>query len=60
MMSLAPLFRTPHALAPMHALLAESRSTHPLLDMARYARDLENGFLRFPRDYETGADAACR
>ena len=44
----------------MHALLAESRSTHPLLEMARSARDLENGFLRFLRHYETAAEAASR
>jgi len=45
MMSVADLFRTRGRLAPMHALLAESRSTYPRIDVARYARDLEDGFL---------------
>ena len=50
----------PRALATVRARLAENRSTYPLFDMARYARDLEDGLLRLWRDYETGAEAASR
>jgi predicted O-linked N-acetylglucosamine transferase (SPINDLY family) len=50
----------PGALASVRARLVENRSTYPLFDMARYARDLEDGLLRLWRDYETGAEAASR
>jgi predicted O-linked N-acetylglucosamine transferase (SPINDLY family) len=50
----------PRALAAVRVRLAENRATYPLFDMARYARDLEEGLLRLWRDYETGADTASR
>ena len=50
----------PRALATVRARLVENRATYPLFDMARYARDLEDGLLRLWRDYETGADTASR
>jgi len=50
----------PRALAAVRVRLAENRATYPLFDMARYARDLEDGLLRLWRDYETGADTASR
>jgi protein O-GlcNAc transferase len=50
----------PGALASVRERLAENRPTFPLFDMARYARDLEDGLLRVWRDYETGAETASR
>ena len=50
----------PSALASVRARLVENRATYPLFDMARYARDLEDGLLRIWHDYETGTDTASR
>ena len=54
------LAREPGRLAALRTRLGENRLTQPLLDMARYARDFEDGLLRVWRDYEAGADAASR
>lgn len=50
----------PAVLASVRARLSENRSTYPLFDMARYARELEDGLLRLWKDYETGVAAASR
>jgi protein O-GlcNAc transferase len=54
------LAEDPRALAAVRERLAENRSTYPLFDMERYARDLEDGLLRVWRDYETRAETASR
>jgi protein O-GlcNAc transferase len=54
------LARAPRQLAALRTRLAQNRHTQPLFDMARYARDLEDGLLCIWRDYETGAEAASR
>jgi len=52
------LAREPAALASVRARLSENRSTYPLFDMTRYARELEDGLLRLWRDYENDVSAA--
>jgi protein O-GlcNAc transferase len=54
------LAREPGALASVRTRLAENRSTYPLFDMPRYARDFEDGLLRIWDDYATGVAAASR
>jgi protein O-GlcNAc transferase len=50
----------PSALASVRARLVKNRATYPLFDMARYARDFEDGLLRIWHDYETGTDTPSR
>lgn len=54
------LAREPGALASVRMRLTENRSTYPLFDMPRYARDFEDGLLRIWDDYATGVAAASR
>ena len=54
------LAREPVVLASVRARLSENRSTYPLFDMARYARELEDGLLRLWRDYEKAVSMASR
>ncbi len=45
------LARNPVDLAALRARLAANRRTHPLFDMARYARDFEDQMLRIAREH---------
>ncbi|HXX86222.1 MAG TPA: tetratricopeptide repeat protein [Casimicrobiaceae bacterium] len=45
----------PQALAELRDRLARNRYTHPLFDMARYARDFEDGLLEIWKDYATAS-----
>ena len=49
------LARHPAELAALRTRLAANRRTHPLFDMARYTRDLEDGLLRIWRDHTARA-----
>ncbi len=54
------LARNPPELAAIRSRLAVNRSTHPLFDMARYTRDLEEKLVEIRRDYLARASAASR
>jgi predicted O-linked N-acetylglucosamine transferase (SPINDLY family) len=45
------LARDPAELATVRARLAANRHTHPLFDMARFARDFEDGMLRIWQEH---------
>ncbi len=47
-------------LAQLRARLARNRSTHPLFDMASYARNLEDGLIEIWRRHEVEARSASR
>ncbi len=51
------LARNPADLAALRARLAANRRTHPLFDMARYARDFEDQMLRIAREHAEGVRA---
>ncbi len=51
------LARNPVDLAALRARLAANRRTHPLFDMARYARDFEDQMLRIAREHAEGVRA---
>ncbi len=47
-------------LAALRTRLAQNRRTHPLFDMARYARDLEDGLLELWRRHVAESGSAAR
>ena len=49
------LAREPALLATYRARLAANRATHPLFDMARYARDFEDAMQRLWTDHAGNA-----
>jgi protein O-GlcNAc transferase len=52
------LAQDPRALGEVRRRLEANRSTFPLFDMARYARDFEDGLLRLWRDHQASVEAS--